>query len=214
MNRSIEEFMDNSFQWTAELELLRTIISNTGLNEELKWGCPCYTFNNANIAILGGFKNYCALSFFKGALLADTEKILIQQTQNVHAARQLRFTSVSEINKCEQIITSYLFEAIEIEKSGLKIEVEHDNELHITPEFYEKVNSDKEFELAFDMLTPGRKRGYHFYFSDAKNPNTRRARIEKSTARILMGKGLNDCICGWSKKMPSCDGSHKMLKNQ
>ena len=209
MNPLVDDFISSADKWQDELEQLRYIVLDCGLTEEVKWSMPCYTFQKANVLILGGFKNYCALSFFKGALLSDYEQILIQQTENVHAARQLRFTKVSEIVELEPIIKAYIFEAIEIERVGLKLEPKQHGELQFPEEFNIKLQNDPTFKGAFESLTHGRKRAYHMYFSEPKQSQTREARIEKSTHRILMGKGLNDCICGLSRKMPSCDGSHK-----
>lgn len=190
-NPKIDTFLSKAKKWQAELEKLRTIILGCNLTEEMKWGQPCYTFEDHNVIILGGFKEYCALMFVKGALLKDPKKILIQQTQNVQAARQLRFTNVQEITKLETIIKEYIREAIEIEKAGLKINFKTSPES--TPEeLQKKFNESPDLKNAFKALTPGRQRAYILYFSGAKQSATREARIEKYMKQILKGKGLND----------------------
>ena len=168
------------------------IILDCGLIEELKWGCPCYTYQNTNIVLIHGFKEYCALLFFKGALLNDPTGILIQQTKNVQSARQIRFTNVKEIVKMEKILKAYIYEAIEVERVGLKVKLKKTSEYKIPEEFQKKLNKTPALKTAFYALTPGRQRGYIFYFSQPKQSKTRVSRVEKYLPQILKGKGLDD----------------------
>jgi uncharacterized protein YdeI (YjbR/CyaY-like superfamily) len=212
MNPKVDEFLSKTIQWQKEMEQLRSLALHCGLSEKLKWGVPCYTYKKANILIIHGFKEYCALNFFKGALLKDTLKILIQQTENVQATRQIRFTNFSEIVKMTATITAYIFEAIEIEKAGLKVKKKQTSDFEVPQELTTKFKEDSGFESAFKNLTEGRKRGYLLHFAQPKQSDTRISRIEKNMDRIFNGKGLNDCVCGLSKRMPNCDGSHKQLE--
>lgn len=177
--------------WTEELEKLRKMVLDCGLTEELKWGVPCYTYKGKNVAIVSAFKNYCAISFFKGALLADNEGILMSPGESSQASRLLKFTSVQAIVEMEALIKTYIFEAIEVEKAGLKVEFRKNPE-PVPDELQQKLNSDLFFQTAFESLTPGRQRGYIIYFSQPKQSKTRLARIEKYTSKILNGEGLND----------------------
>ena len=192
MNPKVDFFFTKESRWQKEYEQLRTIILDCGLMEELKWGCPCYTYQNTNIVLLHGFKEYCALLFFKGALLNDPNSILIQQTENVQAARQIRFTSSREIVKMEKILKAYIYEAIEVEKAGLKVNFKKTSEFKIPEEFQKQLNKSSALKKSFDALTPGRQRAYIFYFSQPKQSKTRESRIEKCTKQILDGKGLDD----------------------
>ena len=192
MNPKVDFYFTKTKKWQAELELLRKIASDTGLNEELKWGCPCYTFGKKNIVLIHDFKEYCALLFFKCALLKDPKGILIQQTENVQSARQARFTNVSEINKAKAAIKAYIYEAIEVEKAGLKVPLKKTKEYAVPDEFKKRLNKIAGLKSAFYSLTPGRQRGYILYFSSAKLAATREARIEKYIPQILKGKGLED----------------------
>lgn len=192
MNPKVDFFFDKAKQWQKEYEKLRTIILDCGLNEELKWGCPCYTFQKKNIVLIHGFKEYCALLFFKGALLNDAESILIQQTANVQAARQIRFTNLREIVKMEKTLKAYINEGIEVEKAGLTVKLKKTSDFKIPEEFQKKLNKNAALKKAFAALTPGRQRAYIFYFSQAKQSKTREARIEKYMPQILKGKGLED----------------------
>lgn len=212
MNNPIEEYFADAKNWQKEMQVLRNIALNCNLNEEWKWRHPCYTFQNNNVFIISAFKNYCALNFFKGALLSDTEKILIKAGENSQSARQLRFTNLNDIIKNETIIKTYIFEAIEVEKAGLKVNFKKTEEYDIPEELEHFFKKDKAFEKAFKSLTLGRQRGYLMFFSAAKQSKTRVDRINKYADRIIKGKGMNDCVCGLSKKMPNCDGSHKELK--
>lgn len=191
-NPLVDAFLENNEMWCDEHEKLREICLACQLTEELKWGQPCYTLNNKNIVIIGGFKNYIALSFFKGALLKDEEGILVQQTESVQAGRQLRFNSVEEITQKETIVKAYIVDAIEIEKAGLKVPVEKKPEVEILDELQEIFNDDPAFKSAFYALTPGRQRGYIFYFNGAKRSATRTSRIEKYISKIFDGLGIDD----------------------
>ena len=192
MNPKVDWFFDKDTKWKKEYEQLRTIVLNCGLNEELKWGCPCYTFENRNVVLIHGFKEYCALLFFKGALLSDANNILIQQTENVQSARQIRFTNLKEIVKMEKILKAYIYEAIEVEKAGLQVKLKKTSDFKMPEEFQKKLNKNAALKKAFDALTPGRQRAYIFYFSQPKQSKTREARIEKYMQQILEGKGLDD----------------------
>ena len=191
-NSKVDEFLRKSKQWQEEFEKLRIIILDCGLNEELKWGNPCYTFRKSNIVLMHGFKEYCALLFFKGALLKDPKGILIQQTENVQGARQIRFTNVREIVKMKTILKSYIKEAIEVDKAGLKVNFKKTSEFKIPEEFQNKLNKIPALKTAFHALTPGRQRAYILYFSQPKQSQTRATRVEKSMPQILKGKGLDD----------------------
>lgn len=192
MNPKVDFFFNKTGQWQTEFEKLRTIALKTELTEDLKWGCPCYTYEGKNIFLIHGFKEYCALLFFKGALMKDAENILIQQTENVQSARQIRFTNLQQIIDLEDVLNDYIFEAVEIEESGVKVEMKKTNEFNIPEEFAQKLNENPELQKAFETLTQGRQRAYLLYFSSAKQPKTRISRIEKYIPEILNGKGLND----------------------
>jgi len=192
MNPKVDWFFAKDTQWQKEYEKLRKIILDCGLIEELKWGCPCYTFENTNIVLIHGFKEYCALLFFKGALLNDPNGILIQQTKNVQSARQIRFTNAREIVKMEKILKAYVYEAIEAERAGLKVKLKKTSEFKIPEEFQKRLDKSTALKKAFDALTPGRQRAYIFYFSQAKQSKTREARVEKYLKQILNGKGIDD----------------------
>lgn len=192
MNQKVNWFFDKDTKWQKEYQKLRTIILDCGLTEELKWGCPCYTFKTNNIVLIHGFKGYCALLFHKGVLLKDSNNILIQQTKNVQSARQIRFTHLEEINELEQTIKVYLFEAIEVEKAGLNVELKKTKEYAVPDEFQKSLNDNPDLKTAFEALTPGRQRGYLLYFSQPKQSKTRISRIDKSITKIFEGKGLND----------------------
>lgn len=212
MNQKVDTYIEKAEKWQKETEQLRALLLDCSLTEDFKWMHPCYTFNGNNIALIHGFKNYCALLFHKGALLNDTEGILIQQTENVQAARQIRFTCVKEIIELAPVIKAYIYEAIEIEKAGLKVVLKKSEDYPYSEELQNTLANNPKFKTAFEALTPGRQRAYNFYINAAKQPKTREARIEKYTQRILDGYGINDCTCGFTKKKPNCDGSHKYLK--
>lgn len=192
MNPTVDFYFSKATTWQKEIEKLRLIVLNCGLTEELKWGCPCYTFQKNNIVLIHVFKEYCALLFFKGALLHDTNGILIQQTENVQSARQIRFTNAQEIVKMKTILKAYIFEAIEVEKAGLKVTLKKTSDYPIPDEFKNILNKIPALKKAFEALTPRRQRAYLFYFSQPKQSKTRESRIEKCMQQIIDGKGLND----------------------
>ncbi len=192
MNPKVDEFLSKAKQWQEEFEKLRTIILDCQLTEELKWGVPCYTFEKKNIVLIHGFKEYCAILFVKGALLRDPNGVLIQQTENVQAGRQIRFTNVQKIVEMEPILKAYIYEAIEVEKTGLKVYHKKTSEFIIPEEFQNKLDEIPALKTAFDALTPGRQRAYILYFSAPKQSKTRASRVEKCMQQILNGKGLND----------------------
>ena len=212
LNPKVDDFLSESKTWKEEFVKLREIVLGCELTEEFKWMHPCYTLNGKNIVLIHGFKEYCALLFHKGALLKDTEKILIQQTENVQSARQIRFTNLQEIAEMESTIKAYIQEAIEVEKAGLEVKVEKNKEIIIPEELQTKFDELPALKTAFEALTMGRQRAYILHFTQPKQAKTRESRIMKSIERILIGKGLNDCICGLSKRMPNCDGSHKNIQ--
>ncbi len=192
MNSKVDKFLSRAERWQKEFEKLRTIILDCGLTEEFKWMHPCYTFRENNVVLIHGFKEYCALLFFKGALLKDSEGILVRQTKNVQSARQVRFRNVREIVKLESTLKTYIYEAIEVEKAGLKVNYKKTSDFEVPDEFQKKLNKNSALKAAFNALTPGRQRAYLFYFSSAKQSKTRELRIEKYMQQILNGKGLND----------------------
>jgi uncharacterized protein YdeI (YjbR/CyaY-like superfamily) len=191
-NPKVDWYFAKAKKWQEEIKQLRTIVLGCGLTEELKWGCPCYTFEENNIVLIHVFKEYCAVLFFKGALLADTEGILVQQTKNVRSARQIRFSDVREITETKAILKAYIQEAIKVEKAGLKVDLNSKTKLVYPEELQNRLDDDRAFKIAFAKLTPGRQRGYNLYFSAAKQSKTRESRIEKYTKHILAGKGLDD----------------------
>lgn len=192
LNLKVDGFIGKSKKWKEEYKKLRNIVLDCELTEEYKWMHPCYTFQNKNIVLIHGFKEYCALLFHKGVLLKDPNGILIQQTENVQAARQIRFTSVQEIVEMEAILKSYINEAIEVEKAGLEVVFKKNTEYTIPDEFQNKLDEMPALKTAFEALTPGRQRAYIFYFSEPKQSKTRESRVEKYKQQILDGKGLND----------------------
>lgn len=192
MNPKVDFYFSKNEKWQKETEKLRTIVLDCQLYEELKWGVPCYTFQKNNIVLIHDFKGYCTLLFFKGALLKDTDNILVQQTANVQSARQIRFTHIQEIIELEPVLKAYIYEAVEIEKAGLKFEFKKTEEFAVTEEFQTKLHENPDLKTAFEALTPGRQRAYMLHFSAPKQSKTRESRIEKAIPHILNGKGLND----------------------
>ena len=192
MNPEVDWFFKKPTKWQAAYEVLRMLILDCGITEELKWGCPCYTVGKSNIVLIHGFKHYCALLFMQGALLKDPKKILVQQTENVQSARQIRFISVDEILKNKSVIKSYVKEAIQLDKAGLKTPLKKTSEYKMPAEFQAVLDDMPELQRSFHALTPGRQRGYLLYFSAAKQAKTRESRIEKYLQKILDGKGLDD----------------------
>jgi uncharacterized protein YdeI (YjbR/CyaY-like superfamily) len=191
-NPKVDGYLRKAKKWREEFEKLRTIVLECGLTEEMKWGHPCYMFQERNVVLIHGFREYCALLFFKGALLKDPEGLLIQQTKNVQAARQIRFTNLREIVKTESILKVYIREAIEVEKAGLEVSYKKTSEFKTPQEFQKTLDEMPALKTAFKALTPGRQRGYLLYFSAPKQSKTRESRIEKYVPQILNGKGLND----------------------
>jgi uncharacterized protein YdeI (YjbR/CyaY-like superfamily) len=192
MNRKVDIFLSKATTWHDEYEALRAIALKSGMTEELKWGQPCYTVGKGNVVLIHGFKEYCALLFMKGALMKDPKKILIQQTENVQASRQIRFRNLKEINKMQKVIAAYISEAIAIEESGAKVEMKKSAEFEIPKDIQAQLKKTPGLFAAFKKLTPGRQRAYVLHFSAAKQTRTRDTRIEKCATRILDGKGLND----------------------
>ena len=192
MNPKVDWYFDKNEQWQKEIGKLRAIALGCGLEETLKWGCPCYLHNGANIVLIHVFKAYCAFLIFKGALLQDANGILIQQTKNVQSARQIRFTNVKEIVQQKNILKAYIYEAIEVEKAGLKVKLKKTSDYSIPEEFQARLNKKPALKKAFEALTPGRQRAYIFYFGQAKQSKTREARVEKYIPKILDGLGLED----------------------
>jgi uncharacterized protein YdeI (YjbR/CyaY-like superfamily) len=192
MNPKVDFFFDKDGPWLAAFEQMRALALDCGLTEELKWGQPCYCLGKANIVLIHGFKEYCALLFFKGALLKDPESILIQQTENVQSARQLRFTSLKEVKQKAKAIKAYIYEAIEVEKAGLKVPFKKTAAFEVPEEFKTVLDKQPALQKAFEALTPGRQRAYLFHFAQAKQSTTRAARVEKYIPKILEGKGLDD----------------------
>lgn len=192
MNPKVDFYFNKTEKWQEEIKKLRTIVLDCGLTEELKWGTPCYTFQGKNVVLIHTFKEYCALLFFKGALLQDTNGVLIQQTERVQAARQIRFTTIQEIVELVPVVKTYIYEAIEVEKVGLKVDLKETKEFTVPEEFQKKLTELPVLKAAFEALTPGRQRAYLLHFSQPKQSKTRESRIEKYMPQILHGKGLND----------------------
>lgn len=209
MNPKVDAFILDANKWKSEMQALRNILLDCQLTEELKWKQPCYTYNGKNLAIIMNFKSYCALSFLKGTLLADADQILISPGENSQSVKYIQFTDIQDIVSQQAVIKSYIYEAIEVEKAGLKVVKTKSKDLEYCTELAQKLKEDVPFKKAFEALTPGRQRGYHLFFEAAKQSKTRYSRIEQYKDRILKGKGINDCVCGHSKRMPTCDGSHK-----
>ena len=212
MHPKVDEYLNLLPKWKTEIELLRSILLDCGLTEEFKWRTPCYTFKDSNIVLIGQFKEYCTLSFFKGSLLNDAENILVSPGENSQAVRMVKITSTEEIQKLKPVLKAYIFEAIEVEKAGLKVSFKEKEALILPEELIIKLNENPDLKTAFEALTPGRQRAYNLHFTSAKQAKTREARIEKCIQSILEGRGINDCTCGLSKRPPYCDGSHKILK--
>jgi uncharacterized protein YdeI (YjbR/CyaY-like superfamily) len=211
MNPNVDAFISDAKKWQAEIKHLRQLLLDCGLTEEFKWRAPCYCFQGNNVVLIGCFKEYCTLSFFKGTLLQDNNRFLSKPGENSQAMRFFKFTNVQEIQELKSVIKNYIYEAIEIEKAGLKVIFKSNTELELAEEFQNVLDKNSALKKAFEALTPGRQRAYNLYFSAPKQSKTRQSRIENYIPRILNGKGINDCVCGMSKKMPSCDGSHKHI---
>ena len=212
MNEEVNKYLNGLKKWKTELTKLREIISECGLKEEFKWMHPCYTDNGKNIVLIHEFKDYCAILFHKGVLLKDPENILVQQTANIQSARQIQFTDLPEIEELKPTIKEYIEEALEIEKSGKNIEKKKTSDFNTPKELEQIFSENADFEKAFKNLTAGRQRGYLLHFDKPKQSKTKISRIKKNMERIIDGYGLNDCVCGLSKRKPNCDGSHKQLE--
>ena len=213
MNPKVDTFLLNTKKWREELTILRSIVMDSGLAEELKWGAPCYVHEQANVIIIQGFKDYFALLFFKGALMKDPQDLLRKPGENTQSGRQIRMTSMDEMLGQEEVLRAYIQNAIAVEKAGEKVIVKKTEEYAVPLELEESFAENSDLQHAFYGLTPGRQRAYLMHFAEAKQSATRKARIEKYAPRILKGKGILDCWCGLSKRMPTCDGSHKQLGN-
>ena len=211
MNPKVDTFLLNVKKWREELTVLRSIVMDSGLGEELKWGAPCYVHEQANVIIIHGFKDYFALMFFKGALMKDPQDLLRKPGENTQSGRQIRLTSMDEMLGQEEVLRAYIQHAIEVEKAGEKVITKKTEEYPVPSELEESFAENSDLQHAFYGLTPGRQRAYLMHFAEAKQSATRKARIEKYTQRILNGKGILDCWCGLSKRMPTCDGSHRQL---
>jgi uncharacterized protein YdeI (YjbR/CyaY-like superfamily) len=211
MNTKVDEYIENANKWKAEIIQLRTLLLDCGLTEEFKWRNPCYCFQGNNVVLIGSFKEFCSLSFFKGTLLQDSNNVLIKPRKNSQSMRFFKFRNLEEIIEQKAIIKAYIYEAIEIEKAGLKVVFKSNTQLELAEELQNALDKNPNLKTAFEALTPGRQRAYNIYFSVPKQSKTRETRIEKYTQRILNGKGITDCTCGLSKKMPNCDGSHKYI---
>lgn len=192
MDLKVDQLIQNLKHWQPEFKALRKIALDSGLDEAIKWRLPCYTYDNKNIAIIQKFKDYCALMFFKGALLKDPQHILVKISENTQASRQVRFTDVKQIEELAPILKDYLQDAIDVEKSGLEVELKKTSDYEVPEEFKIKLDADSKLKKAFEALTPGRQRAYLFYFASAKQSKTRTRRVEKYIPQILAGKGLND----------------------
>jgi uncharacterized protein YdeI (YjbR/CyaY-like superfamily) len=210
MDKLVTQYLNTVKQWNTEMHLLREILLSCGLEESLKWGKPCYSINGENVVIVQPFKGQCDLGFFKGALLKDPKHLLLKAGTHTQVLRQMRFTSIEAIEKSKITIKQFVKEAKNIQASGEKIKV--DNKIEIIDELQQAFKKNPALKKAFTSLTPGRQRAYLIFFSAAKQTATRVSRIENNVQKILCGKGMNDCTCGLSKRMPICDGSHKFLK--
>jgi uncharacterized protein YdeI (YjbR/CyaY-like superfamily) len=209
MNPQVDEYLDRLQKWPEELGVLRSIALECMLTETVKWGVPCYTYQDANLLMLGSFKEFCSISFFKGVLMSDPYGILTSPGENSQSVKMVKFTNLQEIVTLKPILKEYIYEAIEVENLGLKVETKKLFDLVFAEELIQVLSQDSVFKTAFEALTPGRQRAYNLFFTAAKQSATRLSRIEKYRQQILDGKGINDCTCGLSKRMPTCDGSHK-----
>ncbi|MBA2113877.1 YdeI/OmpD-associated family protein [Bremerella alba] len=207
MNPNVDDYIQSQPKWQKELTQLRKIVLASELTEAWKWKAPCYTLDNKNVAMIAAFKNDCVLSFFKGPLLKDPDNVLIAPSENSRTFRVVRFTDVKQIARLKSSLTFLIEQAIEVERSGKQVEVKKGPD-DLPAELQAKLKEDPSLKQAFQALTPGRQRAYVMHFAAAKQSKTRTARIEKFTPRILDGKGMNDCVCGLTKKPPGCDGSH------
>lgn len=212
MHPEVTAYINRIQQWKSEIQQIRTYLLDTGFTEEYKWRAPCYTYKGKNIILIGNFKAHCTISFLKGILLGDHNNLLKLPGENSQSVRMFTFTSLKDILEQEATIKAYCMEAMAIEDEGLKVNKKASTDLEFTEELLHKMKEDAAFKTAFKALTTGRQRGYNLFFSGAKQSATRAARIEKYEQRIKDGFGIHDCVCGHSKKMPNCDGSHKLLE--
>lgn len=209
MDERVEAYFGKLEAWEDELRLLRDLCLEAGLEETFKWMHPCFTKDGKNIAILQEFKDYCAILFQKGALLDDPEGILVAMTENLQAARQIRFRSLAQVKSRRAFVSRCLASAVELERSGAKVAMKGVEDFAVPEELLQAFAEQPKWKSSFEALTPGRRKGYLLHFAGAKQSATRRSRIEACIPRILLGKGLTDCVCGHSARMPTCDGSHK-----
>ncbi len=214
MNEKVDLFFNEATSWKNEMLLFRELLLNIGLTEEYKWRHPCYTDKGKNIVMIGPFKNYCALMLFKGGMLDDPDGFLIRGNGNSETTSQIRVTSTNDIKENQERIRSFILQAIDVERSGKKAKLTTVKELSLPKELEGEFKEDKLFKQAFDELTPGRQKAYILHFAGAKQSATRMSRIERVRDRIMKGKGIDDCVCGFSKRMPRCDGSHKDLNGK
>lgn len=205
----VDRFIDQAPKWKVEIQRLRQLALQSGLKEEWKWKQPCYSYQGANVLIIGGLKDSCIISFFKGALLKDEANLLSKPGENTQSGRVIRFTSDGEISELEPLLRAYIGEAIEVEKSGQKVSFTAASDLDVPDELQQQLDADPAFESAFNHLTPGRQKAYILHFAAPKQAKTRESRVSQCKPRILAGFGLHDCTCGLSKRMPGCDGSHR-----
>ena len=213
MNPKVDEYLNKEERWRPEMLELRRILLDCQLTEELKWGKPCYIYGKSNVVILYALKDFCGPGFFKGSLLIDEEEILVKPGENSQSVRYIKFTNTQQIIEKEAILKAYIVQAIEVEKAGLKVDFKEKEELVFPGELQKKFDNNSALKAAFESLTPGRQREYNLYFTAAKQSKTRVSRIESYVQRIFDGKGKSDCLCGHSKRMPRCDGSHKNFPN-
>jgi uncharacterized protein YdeI (YjbR/CyaY-like superfamily) len=211
MNEKLDDFFKKPNKWQNELNELRKIVLETGLIEELKWKQPCYTLDRVNILMVSSFKDFAFVSFLNGSILADNENVLVKPGENSQFSRLMRFKNVEEVKKLKRTLLAYIYESIEAHKAGIKPIADKTKKLDFPEELLSKFEKDSAFKVAFESLTPGRQRAYNIYFTGAKQSKARESRIESFTQRIMSGKGFNDCVCGLSKKMPGCDGSHRYI---
>jgi uncharacterized protein YdeI (YjbR/CyaY-like superfamily) len=214
MNTDVDKHIANAKLWPQELDALRNIMLECGLEEVYKWKQPCYQYKSKNLIILGEFKEACIISFLNGALLKDTNKLLHKPGEHTQSGRFMKFTKTTEIKKQTATIKAYVYEAMQVQDLGIKLDTTESKQIALPAELLDVFKKDKELKKSFEALTPGRQRAYLMHFTGAKQSATVTDRINKYTKRIKMGKGIMDCVCGLSKKMPNCDGSHKLLNTK
>lgn len=213
MDERVDEFLAGAQAWQLELRRLRELLLECGLDETYKWRAPCYTWEGRNIAIIGSFKAYCVLAFFKGALLKDEAGLLVQQGPNTESSRSYQFTELAALERHAALLRAYVREAVEVERAGITVVHATVDQTPMPEELAERLQADLALKTAYKALTPGRRKAYQLYIGAAKQSKTRAARVAQAIPRILDGKGLHDCVCGLSKRMPACDGSHRQLRS-